>query len=311
MGAFSLIVVINLLNRRGMPKKKTGARKKAEKQKERQKELRSVGDHRPLADEPCNSILECHECGNKQKNRAFCYFCSAINKLPMCAQCGKTKCMMKTGDCVVKHAGSYTTGMQMVGAICDFCEAFVCHGRKCLQSHACACPLIDAVCCECERDVWSHGGRLFNCSFCSNFICEDDQFEHQASCQKVESENLKCMSCNKLGQHSCLRCKICFCDEHVRRKGVKYEKNQPFPCPKCGFQTKETKDLSMSTRNYDYGRKGADADSDDGDAYYNYQSGSYSNFGSYRDGANDEDDEDDSDYNPNAAYSDSEESSDG
>jgi len=67
----------------------------------------------------------------------------------------------------------------------------------------------------------------------------------------------------------------------------------------------------MSTRNYDYGRKGADADSDDGDAYYNYQSGSYSNFGSYRNGANDEDDEDDSDYNPNAAYSDSEESSDG
>ena len=95
-----------------MPKKKTGARKKAEKQKERQKEMRSVG--RPIVEEPCNSLFECHECGNKQKNRAFCYFCNALNKLPMCGHCGKTKCMTKSGDCVIKHGGSYTTGMQMV-----------------------------------------------------------------------------------------------------------------------------------------------------------------------------------------------------
>ena len=54
-------------------------------------------------------------------------------------------------------------------------------------------------------------------------------------------------SCNKLGQHSCLRCKICFCDDHVRRKGVKYEKNAPMPCPKCNYPTSETKDLSMSS----------------------------------------------------------------
>ena len=32
-------------------------------------------------------------------------------------------------------------GMAMVGAICDFCEAWVCHGRKCLASHACSCAL--------------------------------------------------------------------------------------------------------------------------------------------------------------------------
>ena len=54
--------------------------------------------------------------------------------------------MLKTGDCLVKHAGQYTTGMQMVGAICDFCEAWVCHGKKCLSTHACSCPLRDAVC---------------------------------------------------------------------------------------------------------------------------------------------------------------------
>ena len=35
---------------------------------------------------------------------------------------------------------------------------------------------------------------MFKCSFCDNFLCEDDQFEHQASCQKLESENLKCQS---------------------------------------------------------------------------------------------------------------------
>jgi len=31
-------------------------------------------------------------------------------RLPQCAECGKQKCMLKTGDCVVKHAGQYTTG---------------------------------------------------------------------------------------------------------------------------------------------------------------------------------------------------------
>lgn len=112
------------------------------------------------------------------------------------------------------------------------------------------------------------GGRIFRCSFCNSFLCEDDQFEHQASCQKLESEDMKCtmhhishchrqlghtpslppgVSCNRHGQHSCLRCKICFCDDHVRRKGVKYVRGDPLPCPKCGYSTKETKDLSMSS----------------------------------------------------------------
>lgn len=30
------------------------------------------------------------------------------------------------------------------------------------------------------------------CSYCSAYLCEDDQFEHQASCQVLESENYKC-----------------------------------------------------------------------------------------------------------------------
>ena len=55
-------------------------------------------------------------------------------------------------------------------------------------------------------------------------------------------------SCNRLGQYSCLRCKTCYCEDHIRRKGFKYEKNKPIPCPKCGFETSQTKDLSMSSK---------------------------------------------------------------
>ena len=97
--------------------------------------------------------------------------------------------------------------------------------RKCLAQHACACVLREADCIECERGVWDHGGRCFTCSFCFKPLCEvepsevprhlytmfqDDQFEHQASCQVVEQENLKCQSCNRHGQYSCLRCKVNF-----------------------------------------------------------------------------------------------------
>ncbi|CAG0882795.1 unnamed protein product [Darwinula stevensoni] len=229
-----------------MPKKKTGQRKKHEKQKLHQKKIQSSKEKQDLVERPCNFNMDCDKCGRKQKNRAFCYFCQALQRLPVCAQCGKAKCMMKSGDCVVKHPGSFTTGLGMVGAICDFCEAWVCHGRVCLTSHACSCPLRDADCIECQRGVWDHGGRIFVCPYCSNFLCEDDQFEHQASCQTLQTETYKCVSCNKLGQHSCLRCKLCWCDDHIKRKGFKYDEKQAFPCPKCSHTTSATKDLSMS-----------------------------------------------------------------
>ena len=34
----------------------------------------------------------------------------------------------------------------------------------------------------------------------------------------------------------------------MRRKGVKYDNRQKLPCPKCGFDTEETKELSMSSK---------------------------------------------------------------
>jgi len=289
-----------------MPKKKTGQRKKADKQKLRQKDIAANRTTRPLVELASNATMECDKCERKQKNRACCYFCQNIQRLPQCAECGKTKCMLKTGDCLIKHPGQYTTGMAMVGAVCDFCEAWVCHGRKCLAVHACACPFQNAVCIECERNSWDHGGRIFLCCFCNNYTCEDDQFEHQSMCQVIESESLKCKSCNKHGQFSCLRCKDCYCDDHVKRKGVKYEKNQPVPCPKCGFEVSETKALAMSTRSHKFGRQQesgyAQSDDDDDDAsggaagYANWAAGGGGGAGYYGGCEDDKDDDADSDY---------------
>ncbi|VDK47559.1 unnamed protein product [Taenia asiatica] len=106
-----------------MPKKKTGQRKKAEKNKVRLKEIRQSRFNIPLASHPCNASMECDKCQKTQKNRAFCYFCGAVQRLPMCAQCGKQKCIPK-GDCVVKHGSAHVTGLAMV----------VSHPSPCLKS---------------------------------------------------------------------------------------------------------------------------------------------------------------------------------
>lgn len=45
-----------------MPKKKTGQRKKAEKQKLRQKEIRNAKDNVSVAQHPCNTSMECEKC---------------------------------------------------------------------------------------------------------------------------------------------------------------------------------------------------------------------------------------------------------
>eukprot|EP00795_Rhopilema_esculentum_P013523 gene13523-4405_t len=275
-----------------MPKKKTGARKKAERQKERQKNIRAA--ERDITKQPCNFLMppeivqlyspllqNCSPdtswleyigastlvvhcvckyslCHKRPEHFAISAIVSRrlLNVEPVV---GKTKCMMKSGDCVVKHPGNYPTGLGMVGAICDFCEAWVCHGKKCLTTHACVCPLKDGECFECKRGVWDHGA-----------------------------------SCNKLGQYSCLRCKACYCDTHVRRKGIKYIRGQAFPCPKCSHPTLETKDLSMSTRHVDFGRQRNFVDDDDYDGDYSSSFGNYASY-SYGQGSsyNDDDDYDD------------------
>lgn len=90
----------------------------------------------------------------------------------------------------------------------------------------------------------------------------------------------------------------------MRRKGFKYEKNKPIPCPKCGYETSQTKDLSMSTRTHKFGRQnqsGAYDVSDDENGVYsdygneNIDYGSYAADGDYDDdGEDDDEDEEDS-----------------
>jgi len=118
----------------------------------------------------------------------------------------------------------------------------------------------------------------------------------------LESENYKCQSCNKLGQYSCLRCKTCYCEDHVRRKGFKYDKNKAIPCPKCNYDTSVTKDLSMSTRSHKFGRQQQGGNSDDEEGYGGYYGASGSGGGYYGGAASggysygdDDDDEDESD----------------
>ena len=57
-------------------------------------------------------------------------------------------------------------------------------------------------------------------------------------------------------------------------------KGETMPCPKCSYELKETKDLSMSTRGYKYGRQGvADDEDDNAWGYYGYGSRAGSHFG--------------------------------
>ena len=106
-----------------MPIKKSGQRKKAEKQRERQKVIQKGSlSQVELHDHPSNSEMECRDCGKSQKNRSCCYFCGSVCKNPQCGQCGRIKCIPGSSDCVVKHPGVNATGLQLIGAICDFCE---------------------------------------------------------------------------------------------------------------------------------------------------------------------------------------------
>lgn len=77
----------------------------------------------------------------------------------------------------------------------------------------------------------------------------------------------------------------------MKRKGVKYEKNKAIPCPKCNYETSETKELSMSTRTLKYGRQGHGQDDEDED-YDSYGAGASSGYSYQEDDDNYSDDDD-------------------
>merc|ERR1711874_961256 len=88
------------------------------------------------------------------------------------------------------------------------------------------------------------------------------------------------------------------------RKGIKYDRHQEMPCPKCGYDTSETKALSMSTRTHKFGRQQqtgfGQTDDDYDDADYGGDSGTFGGYGgaygcSGGYGGNDDDDAEDDD----------------
>lgn len=63
-----------------MPKKKTGQRKKAEKQKLRQKEIRNAREHVDLAQHPCNVPMDCDKC--QKYILTFTQYCPSLKRGP-------------------------------------------------------------------------------------------------------------------------------------------------------------------------------------------------------------------------------------
>ncbi|GLD71882.1 zinc finger protein 330 [Lates japonicus] len=108
------------------------------------------------------------------------------------------------------------------------------------------------------------------------------------------AETFKCVSVIDQ-QHSCPRCKACYCDDHAKSKVFKQEKGKAPPCPKCGHETQETKDLSMSTRTLKFGRQAGAEDDDD---YYDGASGYDSYWKNLASGGRDQQDDygEDDDY---------------
>lgn len=53
--------------------------------------------------------------------------------------------------------------------------------------------------------------------------------------------------CTALNVNPPVSFQACYCDDHAKSKVFKQEKGKAPPCPKCGHETQETKDLSMSS----------------------------------------------------------------
>ncbi|EMP28262.1 hypothetical protein UY3_14635 [Chelonia mydas] len=170
-----------------MPKKKTGARKKAENRREREKQIRASKGNIDLAKHPCNASMECDKCQR------------------------------------VQYVISVKLGSAMVGSV---------------SAHMPVSALL--------------------------------QMQNALSVKEVSG------------------IMACFCDDHTRSKVFKQEKGKEPPCPKCGHETQETKDLSMSTRSLKFGRQTGGEEADGASGYDAY----WKNLSSGKDGdAGDHDDE--------------------
>ncbi|CAH2055573.1 unnamed protein product, partial [Iphiclides podalirius] len=259
-----------------MPKKKTGQRKKAEKQKQRQKEIRNAKDHVDIAQHPCNMPMECDKCQKKQKSRAFCYFCQALQRLPACAHCGKALAWWVQYVIFARH------GCAMGASVLIRMPAHV-HLRM---------PFVLSV-----NVVYGNMvGAYFAAVSVRVFYVKMTSLNTRLRAKCWSRKHINANRATGLGQYSCLRCKTCFCEEHVRRRGTKLDRRAAPPCPRCGFALLLTGELSMSTRSHRYGRQGAAlADDDDYNAggYTGYDGGTEGGDYSYSCSDSEEEDEDD------------------
>nr|CAD7462487.1 unnamed protein product [Timema tahoe] len=110
-----------------MPKKKTGQRKKAEKQKLRQKEIRTAKDNVTLAKYPSNSAMEAEEpsvllflpeSATSAAVRSLRESEMYVEDWRLCHQaCWSVHHRPRHGgksSCAIRHAGVFTTGLGIV-----------------------------------------------------------------------------------------------------------------------------------------------------------------------------------------------------
>ena len=96
--------------------------------------------------------------------RADAYCCVCVRA---CVRC----LFACTCTCCPVHLPCAPHALHVQGAICDICEAFICHSRRCIVEHSCPCPLEGAVCFECKRGLQDQGvGLRF---FCHLLACRN------------------------------------------------------------------------------------------------------------------------------------------
>lgn len=73
---------------------------------------------------------------------------------------------------VAKHPCNVT-----MGAVCDFCEAWVCHGKKCSSTHACSCSFLTQTASSEKHELCNHMHNKI--SICTVALCFILQFPEE------------------------------------------------------------------------------------------------------------------------------------
>ena len=105
----------------------------------------------------------------------------------LCLHCntGKQKCMLKTGDCVIRHPGQYTTGMGMV--VCISYLYFTPPLSNYILPHLVSFKLLVWYVC------FGHFLSILTCIMPkSKVLCLCHQYRARPACTSVQSQALYC-----------------------------------------------------------------------------------------------------------------------